>query len=53
MKSKREQLKDKVVALVKEFVKTEGGITFTDLESLFGRDSGFMTAISAILKITF
>jgi hypothetical protein len=35
-KSKREILKDKVVALVKDFIKTEGGITLQDLESLFG-----------------
>jgi hypothetical protein len=53
MEDKKEILLDKMIALVKDFVKTEGGITFTDLESLFGRDSGFMTAISAILKVTF
>jgi hypothetical protein len=51
--NKKEQLKDKLIALIKEFVQTEGGITFTDLESLFGRDSGVMVALSAILKITF
>lgn len=34
--SKKEILKDKVVALVKEFVQTEGGITYDDLEELFG-----------------
>lgn len=34
--SKREILKDKVIALVNEFVKTEGGITSVDLQMLFG-----------------
>jgi hypothetical protein len=34
--SPREILKDKVVQLVKEFIKTEGGITPYDLEALFG-----------------
>lgn len=34
--SKREFLKDKVVHLVKEFIKTEGGISLIDLELLFG-----------------
>lgn len=34
--SKRDILKDKVVALVKDFVKTEGGITHRDLIRLFG-----------------
>lgn len=34
--SKKEMLKEKVVALVKEFVKTEGGITPYDLQKLFG-----------------
>lgn len=34
--SKRELLRDKVVDLVKEFVKTEGGFTHADLIKLFG-----------------
>ncbi len=34
--NKRELLKDKVINLVKEFIKTEGGITPYDLEALFG-----------------
>lgn len=34
--SKREILKDKVLNLIKEFIKTEGGITPYDLEALFG-----------------
>jgi hypothetical protein len=34
--TKREQLKEKVVALVKEFIKTEGGISQDDLQVLFG-----------------
>lgn len=36
MENKREILKDKVVALVKDFIKTEGGITHRDLIRLFG-----------------
>ncbi len=51
--SKREILKDKVVVLVKDFIQTEGGISFLDLESLFGRDSEFMVALSAILMVSF
>jgi hypothetical protein len=37
--NKREILKDKVVALVKDFVKTEGGLTQYDLQTLFGNPS--------------
>lgn len=36
MSTKKEQLKDKVVALVKDFIKTEGGLTQNDLKYLFG-----------------
>ncbi|MGO9175884.1 MAG: hypothetical protein ACLQED_07050 [Desulfobaccales bacterium] len=36
MESKKKQLKDKVVALVKEFLTNEGGITPYDLQILFG-----------------
>lgn len=35
-KSKREILKGKVVALVKDFVTSEGGISQNDLWELFG-----------------
>lgn len=34
--SPRAILKDKVVALVKDFIKTEGGIAQHDLQILFG-----------------
>lgn len=34
--NKRELLKDKVVDLVKEFIKTEGGINPNDIQALFG-----------------
>ena len=34
--SKKEILKDKVVALVKDFAKTEGGLTPADIKALFG-----------------
>jgi hypothetical protein len=36
MSTKREQLKGKVVALVKDFIKNEGGITHRDLIRIFG-----------------
>jgi len=53
MKSKREQLKDKVIALVKEFVKTEGGISLSDLEALFGLypHQEIITALYNTLKL--
>ncbi len=35
-KSKKEVLENKVVALVKEFVKTEGGVNMKDIEEIFG-----------------
>jgi hypothetical protein len=34
--SQREILKEKVVGMVKDFIKTEGGITPYDLQKLFG-----------------
>lgn len=34
--TKRELLKDKVVSLVKDFIKTEGGIGPNDIQVLFG-----------------
>lgn len=36
MRSKKDQLKDKVVALVKEFIANEGGISQRALWELFG-----------------
>ncbi len=36
MKDKKDILKQKVVELVKEFVKTEGGISLADLRAFFG-----------------
>ncbi|MGP8050331.1 MAG: hypothetical protein ACLPYB_06925 [Desulfobaccales bacterium] len=36
MEAKEEPLKDNVVALVIEFLKTAGGISLEDLEDLFG-----------------
>jgi|GEM_PF-1600690 len=35
--NKRELLKNKVIDLVKEFIKTEGGISPNDIEYLFGQ----------------
>ena len=53
MITKKEQLKDKVVALVKDFVKTEDGITLQDLEALFGFSphQEVITALYQTLKI--
>ena len=34
--SKREILKDRVVNLVKQFIKAEGGISPNDVQALFG-----------------
>ena len=39
MIAKREQLKDKVISLVKDFLTKEGEITPYDLEVLFGPHS--------------
>jgi hypothetical protein len=36
MKEQREVLKEKVVEMVQNFVKTEGGVTSFDLQMLFG-----------------
>lgn len=48
--SKKEILKDKVVALVKDFVKTEGGITIADIQKLFG-DSPHCEIVTALLSL--
>lgn len=37
--SKREKLRNEVVALVKDFINREGGITQRDLTLLFGVDN--------------
>jgi hypothetical protein len=39
MSTKKDQLKDKVVALVKDYLTNEGGITPYDIEVLFGQHS--------------
>jgi hypothetical protein len=54
MSNKKDQLKDKEVALVKEFVRTEGSITPADIEALFGynRHQEIATAL-AELPISF
>jgi hypothetical protein len=49
-KSPREILKDKVVALVKDFIKTEGGITIADIQKLFG-DSPHCEIVTALLSL--
>jgi len=49
--SKREILRDKVVDLVKQFIKTEGGINPNDIQLLFGPPlvySEIATALSAL-----
>lgn len=50
----RDKLKKRVIALVKEFIKTEGGITLGDLEALFGlKDQTLIAAyLRKIMKIT-
>jgi hypothetical protein len=47
-KSNREILKDQVVELVKEFIKTEGGITADDLKKLFGHHSVVQMALGQV-----
>ena len=49
VQSKKDILKDKVVALVKDFIKTEGGITSNDLRSLFGEYKIIGNEITAAL----
>jgi hypothetical protein len=51
--SKKEMLQQKIVEMVKEFVAQEGGISFIDLENLFGRDSKFMAALTKNLMVSF
>jgi predicted transcriptional regulator len=55
--SKKEILKDKVVALVVEFVRTEGDITLEDIEDLFGLRGPHEVAIAlhkkAVVNFTF
>ncbi len=51
--SKKQILQDKVVALVKDFIKVEGGITLSDLEALFGLypHQGIITALYNTLTL--
>jgi hypothetical protein len=49
MLNKKEQLKEKVVNLVKEFVETEGGITVSDLQALFGESKLLGNEVAAAL----
>lgn len=53
--SKKNILKDKVVLVVQDFVKTEGGITIMDIESLFGYNGHqeIATALYTSLSLTF
>jgi hypothetical protein len=46
--TKRDILKEKVVDLVKEFIKTEGGITGYDLQALFGPISLYNEVATAL-----
>ncbi|MBI4964107.1 MAG: hypothetical protein HY913_12580 [Desulfomonile tiedjei] len=53
-KSKREVLRDKMVDLVKMFVKAEGDITQADIEALFGyKSSSEMAAYLSSLPFLF
>ena len=47
--NKREILKDKVVALVRNFVETEGGITQIDLLVLFGAPASIYSEVATAL----
>lgn len=49
IESKKELLKEKVVALVKDFVKTEGGITHRDLIRIFG--PGDPSAVDRVMTV--
>ena len=51
--SKQKMLKDTTVKAVQEFITKEGGITFSDLESLFGRNSEFLADLCATMKVSF
>jgi hypothetical protein len=53
MENKKEILKGKVVALVKDFIKTEGGIKLADIEALFGHNPHYevITALYNILEL--
>jgi hypothetical protein len=50
--SKRKILKEKVVALVKDFIKTEGGISQADLWELFGLNDHEIAAALAELPLS-
>jgi len=53
MKGQREILKQKVVKMVQNFVKTEGGVTAFDLQMLFGNpvDSVGCNEVSSALRL--
>ncbi len=53
MQEQREILKQKVVDLVKNFVETEGGVTFFDLQMLFGNpvESVGCNEVSSALRL--
>jgi hypothetical protein len=53
VQSKTEMLKQTVIKAVQQFLTKEGGITFADIEALFGRNSEFMAALCATMKISF
>lgn len=48
-KSKREMLRGQVVALVRKFVADEGGMTQSDLATLFGYPDNFGDNVAAAL----
>lgn len=51
--SKREIIIEKVVEVIKEVSAKEGGITFADLQNLFGKDSRLMATLSNTLRVSF
>ncbi len=51
--STKDYLVEKVAKVIKEVSEKEGGITYADLESIFGQQSGIITALKYKLKIRF
>lgn len=51
--SKSDLLRDRVVDLVREFIKTEGGITGHDLRQLFGEPTSLVAHALAGLFVRF
>ena len=53
VQSKKEILTKTTIKAVQDFIIKEGGITFSDIETLFGRNSEFTAALCATMKVSF